>query len=51
MIRPSWPSARATLREQALVGVLLGAGLSAGGFLRVYATHGDFNNAVAISIR
>ncbi|KAG2452799.1 hypothetical protein HYH02_003028 [Chlamydomonas schloesseri] len=50
VIRPSWPSARATMREQALVGVLLGTGLSAGGFLRVYATHGDVTNAVAISI-
>ncbi len=48
-IRPSWPSARATIREQALVGMLLGTGLSAGGFIRVYATHGDVANAAAIS--
>ncbi|GLC37697.1 hypothetical protein PLESTB_000803400 [Pleodorina starrii] len=49
-IRPSWPSARATLRDQALVGLLLGTGLSAGGFVRVYATHGDVANAAAISV-
>ncbi|GLI66655.1 hypothetical protein VaNZ11_010583 [Volvox africanus] len=49
-IRPSWPSARATMRDQAFVGLLLGTGLSAGGFVRVYATHGDVANASAISI-
>ncbi|GIL84823.1 hypothetical protein Vretimale_14370 [Volvox reticuliferus] len=49
-IRPSWPSARATMRDQALVGLLLGTGLSVGGFVRVYATHGDVANAAAISI-
>ena len=32
------------------MGLLLGAGLSAGGFLRVYATNGDVVNAAAISL-
>jgi Mg/Co/Ni transporter MgtE len=41
---------RKTMQEQASVGLLLGAGLSAGGFVRVYLTNGDLNNAAAISI-
>ncbi|KAG2491709.1 hypothetical protein HYH03_009872 [Edaphochlamys debaryana] len=49
-IRPSWPSCRATLRDQSLVGLLLGSGLAVGGFVRVYATHGDVANAAAISV-
>ena len=32
------------------MGLLLGTGLSLGGFVRVYATHGDATNAFAISL-
>ncbi len=48
-ITPTWPSALSTLREQAAVGLLLGAALSLGGFVRVYLTNGDLVNASAIS--
>jgi Mg/Co/Ni transporter MgtE len=39
-----------TLADQAAVGALLGAGLAAAGFLRVYLTNGDVTNAFAISL-
>jgi len=49
-IKVSWQSVKNTLTEQAAVGLLLGGGLSLGGFLRVYATNGDLSNASAISV-
>ena len=41
---------RVTLTEQLEVALLLGAGLSAAGFLRVYITNGSLVNASAISL-
>lgn len=38
------------MREQSAVGLLLGAGLSAGGFVRVFITNGNLTNAFAISL-
>lgn len=43
-------SIRKSMTQQALVGLILGTALSAGGFLRVYITNGDSVNAFAISI-
>ncbi len=39
-----------TMKEQAAVGLILGAGLSCAGFVRVYITNGDVVNASAISV-
>jgi Mg/Co/Ni transporter MgtE len=41
---------RNTLAEQVWVGLLLGTGLSVGGWLRVYATNGSIINASAIAL-
>lgn len=49
-IKPTLPSIRKTLQEQASVGLLLGTGLSMGGFVRVYVTNGDLWNAISISL-
>lgn len=49
-VQATWESARECLAQQAAVGLLLGAGLSAGGFVRVYASGGDLDNAGAISL-
>ncbi|KAF5828919.1 hypothetical protein DUNSADRAFT_16831 [Dunaliella salina] len=49
-IDASWPSMRRSLAEQSAVGLLLGTGLSAGGFARVYVTNGSVDNAGAISL-
>ncbi|KAK9810218.1 hypothetical protein WJX72_006883 [[Myrmecia] bisecta] len=42
-------SIRRTLSQQALIALLLGTGLSVGGFVRVYVTNGSIANSVAIS--
>ncbi|KIZ06642.1 Magnesium transporter mgtE [Monoraphidium neglectum] len=41
---------RATLLEQAVVGILLGGALSAAGFARVYLTNGSLANSTAIGL-
>jgi Mg/Co/Ni transporter MgtE len=41
---------RATLAEQAAVGVLLGGALSAAGFARVFLTNGSLANSSAIAL-
>ncbi|CAG9463146.1 unnamed protein product [Pedinophyceae sp. YPF-701] len=48
-IRPTMRSAVATILKQVRVGLLLGAGLSAGGFVRVFVTQGSVVDAAAIS--
>eukprot|EP00891_Asterochloris_glomerata_P003580 jgi/Astpho2/3580/fgenesh1_pg.00057_%23_49_t len=48
-IRANWPSLQQTVRQQAVIGLMLGSGLSAGGFLRVYITNGNLWNSIAIS--
>ncbi|KAF8065428.1 MgtE [Scenedesmus sp. PABB004] len=49
-ITTSWASIRATLTEQVEVSLLLGGGLSAAGFARVYVTTQSLVNAAAISL-
>lgn len=49
-IKPTGASMRRVLRQQAIVALLLGAGLSAAGWVRVYLTHGDAVNSTAIAI-
>jgi Mg/Co/Ni transporter MgtE len=49
-IRASWPSLKTTVQQQAIIGLLLGSGLSVAGFARVYITNGDLQNSFAISI-
>ncbi|GAX82040.1 hypothetical protein CEUSTIGMA_g9468.t1 [Chlamydomonas eustigma] len=49
-VRPSWQSIKNTMAEQAAVGLLLGGGLSVGGFIRVYLTNGDLRNSFSISL-
>lgn len=49
-IKPTWPAMMRTIQEQSMVGLLLGTGLSLGGFVRVFATNGDPLNAAAISL-
>ena len=44
------PSFRREMKQQALVALLLGTALAAGGWLRVYLTNGDAANSTAISI-
>ena len=38
------------MRQQAVVALLLGTGLAAGGWVRVYLTNGDVANSTAISL-
>ena len=49
-MKPTGPGVRRALAQQLAVGLLLGAGLAAGGWVRVYLTNGDALNATAISI-
>ena len=49
-LKPTGPGVRRALRQQLAVGLLLGAGLAAGGWARVYLTNGDLLNATAIAI-
>lgn len=49
-IKPTWPYIQQTLREQATVALLLGSGLSVGGFVRVYLTSHNLRDAIAISL-
>ncbi|KAL0055784.1 hypothetical protein WJX82_004301 [Trebouxia sp. C0006] len=49
-IKTTWPSVRKTLTQQAYIGVLLGGGLSVGGFIRVFITDGSLVNSCAISL-
>ena len=49
-LKPTGASIRRAMQQQLTVGLLLGAGLAAGGWLRVYLTNGDALNATAISI-
>jgi Mg/Co/Ni transporter MgtE len=49
-IRPTAPHIAATLREQAAVGLLLGGGLAAGGFVRVFMSSGEALSAAAIAL-
>lgn len=44
------PGVRRAMQQQLAVGLLLGAGLAAGGWVRVYLTNGNALNATAISI-
>jgi Mg/Co/Ni transporter MgtE len=48
--KPSLFSLQATMTEQLEVALLLGGGLSAAGFVRVYLTNGSLLNAFAISV-
>eukprot|EP00884_Botryococcus_braunii_P011280 jgi/Botrbrau1/20152/Bobra.0173s0054.1 len=49
-IQPTAAAIKQTMMQQGMVGFLLGAGLSVGGFVRVYATNGSIVNAFAISM-
>ncbi|KAL3140202.1 hypothetical protein ABBQ38_004477 [Trebouxia sp. C0009 RCD-2024] len=49
-IKTTWPSVRKTLTQQAYIALLLGGGLSAGGFIRVFLTDGSLENSFAISL-
>jgi hypothetical protein len=49
-IKSSGASVGKVFRQQALVGVLLGVGLSVGGFVRVYVTNGGLANSAAIAL-
>lgn len=49
-IKTTWPSIRATMAQQSQVALLLGTGLSAAGWLRVWLTNGDARNSTAISL-
>lgn len=49
-ITTSWGSMRAAMLEQVEVALLLGGGLSAAGFVRVYVTNGSLPGAFAISL-
>lgn len=49
-ITTSWKSVKTTITEQLEVAMLLGGGLAAAGFVRVYITNGGFLNATAISL-
>lgn len=49
-ITTSWKSIKTTVTEQLEVALLLGGGLAAAGFVRVYVTNGSFLNATAISM-
>jgi cation transporter-like permease len=46
----SGASVRRVLQQQSAVGLLLGTGLSAAGWIRVYLTNGDLRNATAIAL-
>jgi len=49
-IKPTAPHIEATLREQAATGLLLGGGLAAGGFVRVFMSSGEALSAAAIAL-
>lgn len=49
-MKPTGPGVRRALTQQLAVGLMLGTGLAAGGWIRVYLTNGDPLNATAISI-
>ena len=49
-VRPSWSSFVKTCTEQSKVALLLGSGLAAGGWIRVYTTNGDADSTFAISL-
>ncbi|PRW55900.1 Magnesium transporter [Chlorella sorokiniana] len=49
-MKPTGPGVRRAMQQQLAVGLLLGAGLAAGGWVRVYLTNGNALNATAISI-
>jgi hypothetical protein len=48
--KPTAAGIRRAMKQQASVGLMLGLGLAAGGWVRVYITNGDALNATAISI-
>ncbi len=48
--KPTAAGIRRAMKQQAAVGLMLGLGLAAGGWVRVYITNGDALNATAISI-
>lgn len=48
-IKTSMPYFQRLVGQQAMVGLLLGTGLSVGGFVRVYLTNGNIVNSIAIS--
>lgn len=50
VLPPTWPAMVSSLRQQSGVALLLGGGLSAGGFVRVYATCGELADALSISL-
>ncbi|KAF6248339.1 hypothetical protein COO60DRAFT_1289482 [Scenedesmus sp. NREL 46B-D3] len=49
-ITTSWNSIKTTMTEQLEVALLLGGGLAAAGFVRVYLTNGSLLNSYAISV-
>ena len=49
-IKTSWPSIQKTMKQQAQVALLLGGGLSAAGWVRVYLTSGDTLSSTAIAL-
>jgi len=49
-IKPTGPSFRKVLKQQAAVALMLGTGLSVAGWMRVYITNGDPMNSTAIAI-
>lgn len=49
-LKPTAAGIRRAMQQQLAVGLMLGLGLAAGGWVRVYITNGDPLNATAISI-
>ena len=49
-IKPTGPSIKKVLKQQVAVALMLGTGLSAAGWVRVYVTNGDALNSTAIAI-
>ena len=49
-MKPTGAGMGRAMKQQLAVGLMLGTGLAAGGWLRVYITNGDVLNATAISI-
>ena len=49
-MKPSADGIRCAMQQQLAVGLMLGVGLAAGGWLRVWLTNGDAMNATAIAI-
>jgi hypothetical protein len=49
-LKPTTAGIRRAMQQQLAVGLMLGVGLAAGGWLRVYVTNGNALNATAISV-